>query len=166
MPGSVKGDRPADLEGLRIATAYVGIMERYLAEHVVNALLINRTRANPDDDDPIAEMIGALDQGDSLIIFPEGTRGPGGDPMPFKSGLYRLASARALGEDDEREAEFVARRRVDIDEAAIHLAPGEDKDPFLARARDAVLGLRRPAHPEDEEDRRALAVVEAEKAVP
>jgi ATP phosphoribosyltransferase len=40
VPGSVKGDSPADLEGLRIATAYVGIMERYLAEHGVRAEVI------------------------------------------------------------------------------------------------------------------------------
>ena len=151
--------------------------KRYLAEHVINALLINRTRANPDDDDPIAEMIGALDQGDSLIIFPEGTRGPGGDPMPFKSGLYRIASARPKVDLVPVWLENMNRilpkgqvlpvpmlGSVWIG-APLHLAPGEDKDVFLARARDAVLALRRPARPEDEEDRRALpaeAAVEAE----
>ena len=33
VPGSVKGSTPADLEGLRVATAYPGVVERYLAEH-------------------------------------------------------------------------------------------------------------------------------------
>src|SRR5262249_55062372 len=40
VPGSVKGSAPADLEGLRLATAYPGVMQRYLAEHGVNAEVI------------------------------------------------------------------------------------------------------------------------------
>ena len=33
----------------------------------------------------------ALESGDSIIIFPEGTRGHAEEPQPFKSGLYALA---------------------------------------------------------------------------
>jgi len=40
VPGSVKGGQPSDLEGLRVATAYPGIMERYFAEHGVRAEVI------------------------------------------------------------------------------------------------------------------------------
>jgi ATP phosphoribosyltransferase len=40
VPGSVKGAAPADLEGLRVATAYPGVMERYFAEHGVRAEVI------------------------------------------------------------------------------------------------------------------------------
>ena len=35
----------------------------------------------------------ALRHGDSLVIFPEGTRGHAADPAPFKSGLFALAQA-------------------------------------------------------------------------
>ncbi|MEV8517681.1 ATP phosphoribosyltransferase [Dactylosporangium sp. NPDC051484] len=40
VPGSVKGTSPADLEGLRVATAYPGVMQRYFAEHGVRAEVI------------------------------------------------------------------------------------------------------------------------------
>ena len=40
-------------------------------------------------------MADALDQGSSLILFPEGTRNTTDEPLlPFKSGLYHLARRR------------------------------------------------------------------------
>jgi 1-acyl-sn-glycerol-3-phosphate acyltransferase len=41
--------------------------------------------------DPLEPLAEALKSGDSLVIFPEGTRGSKGDPQAFKSGLYHLA---------------------------------------------------------------------------
>ena len=35
-------------------------------------------------------MIKALDRGESLILFPEGTRGTGEDLQPFKCGIFHL----------------------------------------------------------------------------
>ena len=43
------------------------------------------------ENDPLAPLVRALESGDSTIIFPDGTRGHGDDPQPFKSGLFRLA---------------------------------------------------------------------------
>ncbi|MEV4133696.1 ATP phosphoribosyltransferase [Dactylosporangium sp. NPDC049742] len=40
VAGSIDGDKPADLAGLRVATAYPGVMERYFAEHGVSAEVI------------------------------------------------------------------------------------------------------------------------------
>src|SRR5699024_8945070 len=36
-------------------------------------------------------MTDILDAGESLLIFPEGTRGPGDQVATFQAGLYRLA---------------------------------------------------------------------------
>ena len=48
-------------------------------------------RAALPDSDPLAPLVRALESGDSIVIFPEGTRGHGDEPQPFKSGLYKLA---------------------------------------------------------------------------
>ncbi|GAA2641639.1 ATP phosphoribosyltransferase [Dactylosporangium fulvum] len=40
VPGSLKGSEPADLAGLRVATAYPGVMQRYFAERAVQAEVI------------------------------------------------------------------------------------------------------------------------------
>jgi adenylate kinase family enzyme len=42
--------------------------------------------------DPLVEFKKQLDKGESLIIFPEGTRGTPGKIIHFKSGIGRLAS--------------------------------------------------------------------------
>jgi 1-acyl-sn-glycerol-3-phosphate acyltransferase len=44
----------------------------------------------PGDEDPLQPLFDALEHGDSLIIFPEGTRGNAEEPQPFKAGLYNL----------------------------------------------------------------------------
>ena len=64
--------------------------KRYLAEHVLGAVPVARQRENAADD-PLQDLDATLARGESLIIFPEGTRGTGEKIQPFKSGLYRLA---------------------------------------------------------------------------
>jgi 1-acyl-sn-glycerol-3-phosphate acyltransferase len=63
--------------------------KRWITTAVFNAVYVERERKG--DEDPLQPLIDALTSGDSLILFPEGTRGNGDDPQPFKSGLYNLA---------------------------------------------------------------------------
>jgi 1-acyl-sn-glycerol-3-phosphate acyltransferase len=94
-----------------------------------------------------------LQQGGSLIIFPEGTRGGEKLPGPFKSGLYRLAAefpavelVPVYLENPGRAFPKGAIIPIPIACAVrfgtpIGLMAGEDKDVFLVRARDAIVEL-------------------------
>ncbi|MGC5701716.1 1-acyl-sn-glycerol-3-phosphate acyltransferase [Pseudomonas sp. NFXW11] len=66
-------------------------LRRYIINRVFNGVLIDRERKEPGDSNPLQPMLDALDHGDSLIIFPEGTRNPEEGLLPFKSGIYHLA---------------------------------------------------------------------------
>lgn len=68
-------------------------LKRFLAREVFRAVLVDRTGQNRDRS-PVDDMVAALDAGDSLIIFPEGTRGDGASIAPFKSGIFHVASKR------------------------------------------------------------------------
>ena len=127
-----------------------GRVQRHIALRVLNAVLIDRqTRSS----DPLEPLKTALAAGDSLILFPEGTRGTGEMPSAFKPGLYHLAKAFPRVElvpvflDNLRRAlpkgslvpvplSCVARFGVPI-----HLEEGEAKPNFLNRAREAVVAL-------------------------
>ncbi|MBK9114979.1 MAG: 1-acyl-sn-glycerol-3-phosphate acyltransferase [Betaproteobacteria bacterium] len=130
-----------------------GRLRTYVAERVIRAVLIDR---NPKarTEDPIRQMEVVVDAGDSLIVFPEGTRNTTDEALlPFKSGIYHLARARP-------DLEFVpvwienARRVMPKGRllpvpllctltvgAPITLQPGEDKAAFVDRTRAALLAL-------------------------
>jgi len=76
-----------------------GGLRRYLVQKVFRGVLIDR-KQTARRSDPIEPMSAALAAGDSLIVFPEGTRNLGDGLMPFKSGIYHLARAHP-------EVEFV-----------------------------------------------------------
>ena len=63
-------------------------LKEKLSNYLVNTLLIPRKRDkdNPEKD-PINRMVKALDDGFSLIIFPEGTRGEPEVQQPLKPGI-------------------------------------------------------------------------------
>jgi 1-acyl-sn-glycerol-3-phosphate acyltransferase len=67
-----------------------GPVRRYAAVHGLNAVLIERHREGRQGD-PLQPLIEAIERGESLILFPEGTRGPGPLPAAFRAGLYHLA---------------------------------------------------------------------------
>jgi len=67
-------------------------LRTYLAERVFHAVPVVRQRESATDN-PIAALHEVLAKGESLILFPEGTRGDGSAVQPFKSGLYHLVAA-------------------------------------------------------------------------
>lgn len=129
-------------------------LRRFIGGEVFRALLIDRERhaASPD---PVQQMADSLRAGDSLIMFPEGTRNTGDEPLlPLKSGLFHLATqcpeARLVPVWIENLKRVLPKGSwlplplactVDFG-PALQLQPGEDKADFLARARAALLALR------------------------
>jgi len=124
----------------------------WLTREVFNAVYVARQRT--DDQDPLEPLVEALTHGDSLVIFPEGTRGNQDEPMPFKSGLYHLAEQFAQVQLIPAWIDNVQRVMPKGEVvpvpilctvtfgAPLQLQPGEDKHAFLDRARDAVIALR------------------------
>lgn len=126
--------------------------KHWLTREVFNAVYVNRQRS--DDQDPLEPLVEALEHGDSLVIFPEGTRGHQALPAPFKSGLYHLAEkfpdAQLIPAWIDNVQRVMPKGEVVpvpvlctvTFGAPIRLEPGEDKRAFLERAREAVIALR------------------------
>lgn len=69
-------------------------LKKFIGTSVFNAVLIDRNR-EARTGDPVQMMADALEAGDSLILFPEGTRNMTDAPiLPFKTGLFHLATAK------------------------------------------------------------------------
>jgi len=130
-----------------------GRLRGFVGQHVFRAVLIDRNHLTRDED-PIAIMAAALDEGTSLILFPEGTRNVSDEPLlPFKSGLYHLAKAQpevelvpVWVENLNRvmpKGEFVPIPLLCTVTfgAPIVLGADEDKTAFLERSRNALLAL-------------------------
>ncbi|MEQ1768108.1 MAG: lysophospholipid acyltransferase family protein [Methylotenera sp.] len=128
-----------------------GLIKRFIALKILNAVLIDREVSRHAD--PLAPLIEALDAGDSLIIFPEGTRKAQAEPSDFKGGLYHLAEAfpqvklipvyldtlhRSMPKGSILPVPIICTVRFG---AAVSLQQQERKKEFLARARSAVLRL-------------------------
>jgi 1-acyl-sn-glycerol-3-phosphate acyltransferase len=119
---------------------------------VFHAVYVSRQRT--DDQDPLEPLAEALEQGDSLVIFPEGTRSNKGEPMPFKSGLYHLAEQfpsvqlipvwidnvqRVMPKGEVVPVPILCTATFGV---PMKIGAGEGKREFLDRARAAVLALR------------------------
>ena len=134
--------------------------KHWLTREVFNAVYVARTRpqgasgSGSDDQDPLEPLAEALNKGDSLVIFPEGTRSNKGEPQAFKSGLYHLAEQfpqvqlvpawidnvqRVMPKGEVVPVPILCTVTFG---APLQLGPGEDKREFLERARAAVLALR------------------------
>ncbi|MDI1275663.1 1-acyl-sn-glycerol-3-phosphate acyltransferase [Polaromonas sp.] len=126
--------------------------KQWLTTAVFNAIYVDRAKTS--DQDPLEPLIDALESGDSIILFPEGTRGNQEEPQAFKSGLYNLAQKfpqvvlvpawinnvqRVMPKGEVVPVPILCSVTFGVPMA---LQEGEDRSAFLARARDAVLALR------------------------
>ena len=127
-------------------------LKRWITTEVFNAVYVERERK--DGEDPLQPLIDALESGDSLILFPEGTRGFEEEPQAFKSGLYNLAQRfpsvvlvpawihnvqRVIPKGEVIPVPVLCSVTFGT---PMQLGADEPRADFLARARNAVIGLR------------------------
>jgi len=129
-----------------------GRLRRHLAESF-NALLIDRKNIKVHQS-PVDQMLRAIGDTGSLIVFPDGGRNTDEEMSKFKSGLYYLAKKRP-------DLELVPVHMDNLNRvlprgeflpipllscisfgAPIWLEAGEPKLDFLNRAREAVRRLK------------------------
>lgn len=128
-------------------------LRAFVGPEVFNCVLVDR-RPEARTEDPMANILQALEEGSSLIIFPEGNRNMTDDPLlPFRAGLYNMGKAFP-------EVDLVPTWVANLNKimpkgeiiplplictvtfgAPIHVAEGESKDDFLQRAADALVEL-------------------------
>jgi 1-acyl-sn-glycerol-3-phosphate acyltransferase len=65
-----------------------------LSNYFINTLLIRRTITRRPDARPVERMLNALDEGYSLLLFPEGTRNTADHMGKMRSGIAHLLVAR------------------------------------------------------------------------
>ncbi len=148
---------PAELRGITRPIAAKDYwtktpFRQWITTAVFNAVYVDRARTG--DQDPLEPLVQALDNGDSIILFPEGTRGHEEEPQPFKAGLYNLAQRfpqvvlvpawihnvqRVMPKGEVVPVPILCSVTFG---APIQLEAGEERRAFLDRARAAVIALR------------------------
>jgi 1-acyl-sn-glycerol-3-phosphate acyltransferase len=126
--------------------------KQWITTAVFNAIYVERARIG--EQDPLEPLIEALDKGDSIIIFPEGTRGNADEPQPFKAGLFNLATRfpevvlvpawinnvqRVMPKGEVVPVPILCSVTFG---KPMQLLPQEERRAFLDRARQAVIDLR------------------------
>ena len=126
--------------------------KKWITTAVFNAIYVDRVKTG--EQDPLEPLINALASGDSIILFPEGTRGNQEEPQKFKSGLYNLALKfpdvvlvpawinnvqRVMPKGEVVPVPILCSVTFGI---PIALGAEENRADFLTRARDAVIALR------------------------
>jgi 1-acyl-sn-glycerol-3-phosphate acyltransferase len=130
-----------------------GRIRQFLIHDVLRGVLIDRDHTRRAAN-PVDTIVAALDRGDSLIVFPEGTRNTTDALLlPLKSGLFHVACRRPdvqlvpvwmenLGRVLPKGESIPVPLLCSINFGApLHVAPGERKEIFLDRARQALVDL-------------------------
>ena len=126
--------------------------KKWITTAVFNAIYVDRVKTG--EQDPLEPLVEALNQGDSIILFPEGTRGNHEKPQSFKSGLYNLALKfphvvlvpawinnvqRVMPKGEVVPVPILCSVTFG---APLVLGADEERGHFLTRARQAVMDLR------------------------
>lgn len=134
-------------------------LRRFVGVEVINALMIARDGGGRvRENNPVRQMAAALEEGSSLIMFPEGTRNMSEKPLQeIKSGIFHLAKAcpnarfvpvwidnvqRVLPKGILVPIPLACTVRYG---APLQFAADVNKKVFLELVRDSLLNLR-PAH--------------------
>ncbi len=149
LPRDLRGlTRPIAARDYWTKTAF----REWITTHVFNAIYVSRDRSSGED--PLEPLVEALERGDSVILFPEGTRGHAEEPQAFKAGLYNLAVRfpavvlvptwinnvqRVMPKGEVVPVPVLCSVTFGV---PVRLEPGEERRAFLARARAAVMALR------------------------
>ena len=125
---------------------------QWITTAVFNAIYVARERSAGED--PLEPLCDALENGDSIILFPEGTRGHQEEPAAFKAGLYNLTQRfpevvlvptwianvqRVMPKGEVVPVPVLCSVTFG---APIRLEAGEERRAFLDRARHCVIALR------------------------
>lgn len=125
--------------------------KQWITTAVFNAIYVDRNKTS--DQDPLEPLVEALTNGDSVILFPEGTRGNAEEPQAFKAGLYNLAMKfpdvvlvpawinnvqRVMPKGEVVPVPILCSVTFG---APIQVEDGEERRAFLDRARLAVMAL-------------------------
>ncbi len=129
-------------------------LRAFIGRDVFNAVLIERNSEGRATD-PMDQILAAVDEGSSLIIFPEGTRNTTDAPLlPFKSGIYNISSQRP---DVDLVPVWIENLNSVMPKGklipipllctvtfgeAMRAKSGEKREAFLKRAELAMLALR------------------------
>lgn len=149
LPQSLRGiTRPIAAKDYWTQTPF----KQWITTAVFNAIYVDRSKTT--DQDPLEPLVEALANGDSIILFPEGTRGHAEEPQPFKAGLYNLTTRfpdvvlvpawinnvqRVMPKGEVVPVPILCSVTFG---APIRLEAGEERRAFLDRARLAVMALR------------------------
>lgn len=125
-------------------------LKHFIAVRLMRSILIHRDAKPSRHSKPLAPLINALEEGDSILIFPQGTRRQCTDQPRFKSGLFHLARAlprvplipvelenlgRILPAGERLPLPLIARVEK---KSPIVLTEGESKTSFLDRCITAL----------------------------
>jgi 1-acyl-sn-glycerol-3-phosphate acyltransferase len=126
--------------------------KQWITTAVFNVIYVSRDRSA--EEDPLEPLLEALENGDSIILFPEGTRGHADEPAAFKAGLFNLSSRypkAVLIPTWINNVQHVLPKGEVVPVpvlcsvtfgAPMQVEAGEDHRSFADRARRAVIALR------------------------